>query len=115
MVEERVNSFADVNLAGDFKPEKKPKTKISNEEAEELAVATGFPSRQAKQASAVHVGRDRRYRTGRNKQLNIKVTQEAEDRFYKLADEMSSVPLGEIFDQAVKALIATRKRVKKAT
>jgi hypothetical protein len=45
----------------------------------------------------------RRYRTGRNVQLNLKVRQEAMDAFYKLADAQGWV-LGEAFEHAVAAL-----------
>jgi hypothetical protein len=45
----------------------------------------------------------RRYRTGRNVQLNLKVRQEAADSFYALADSRGWV-LGEAFERAVDAL-----------
>jgi hypothetical protein len=45
----------------------------------------------------------RRYRTGRNIQLNLKVRREAVDAFYRLADEQGWV-LGEAFERAVAAL-----------
>jgi hypothetical protein len=45
----------------------------------------------------------RRYRTGRNVQLNLKVRQEAADTFYALADSQHWV-LGEAFEHAVEAL-----------
>jgi len=45
----------------------------------------------------------RRFRTGRNVQLNLKVRQEAVDAFYALADSRSWV-LGEAFERAVEAL-----------
>lgn len=45
----------------------------------------------------------RRYRTGRNVQLNLKVRQEAADAFYALADDAGLV-LGEVFERAVEAL-----------
>lgn len=45
----------------------------------------------------------RRYTTGRNRQLNMKVTEEALRRFYALADAQGWV-LGEAFEHAVTAL-----------
>ena len=45
----------------------------------------------------------RRYTTGRNRQLNMKVTEEALRRFYALADAQCWV-LGEAFEHAVTAL-----------
>ena len=51
----------------------------------------------------------RRYRTGRNVQLNLKVRQEDLDAFYQLADESGQV-LGEVFAEAVAALRRERGR-----
>ena len=45
----------------------------------------------------------RRYRTARNRQLNLKVTDEALRRFYAVADAQGLV-LGQVFEQAVEAL-----------
>jgi len=45
----------------------------------------------------------RRYRTGRNVQLNIKVRSETLDSFYKIADREGWV-LGETFEKAIAAL-----------
>jgi|APLak6261699311_1056244.scaffolds.fasta_scaffold00056_15 hypothetical protein len=112
MSEDRVNSFAAVNLADDFKPEKKPKPALPQEETDKLAESTGFPSRQPKLEKPVKPTRGKRYRTGRNQQLNLKVTSDSMERFYKLADDMNA-PLGEVFDQAITALIAARKNIKK--
>lgn len=50
----------------------------------------------------------RRYRTGRNVQLNLKVRQEDLDAFYKLADDSGQV-LGEVFAEAVAALKRERQ------
>jgi len=46
---------------------------------------------------------DRRYRTGRNQQINIKATAQVIERLYKLADARH-VPLGELLEQALDAL-----------
>ncbi len=45
----------------------------------------------------------RRYRTGRNRQLNLKVSDDILRRFYALADSQDLI-LGEAFEQAVAAL-----------
>lgn len=51
----------------------------------------------------------RRYRTGRNRQLNLKVTDDVLRRFYALADSQDLI-LGEAFEQAVTALEILVKR-----
>ena len=51
----------------------------------------------------------RRYRTGRNRQLNLKVSDEVMRRFYALADSQDLI-LGEAFEQAVTALEILVKR-----
>ena len=51
----------------------------------------------------------RRYRTGRNRQLNLKVTDDVMRRFYALADSQDLI-LGEAFEQAVTALEILVKR-----
>lgn len=53
-------------------------------------------------------GEQRRYRTGRNQQINIKATVATIEKFYRLADA-SGDPLGEILDQALTALEESRK------
>jgi hypothetical protein len=45
----------------------------------------------------------RRYKTGRNQQINIKATPEAIERLYKMADARR-VPLGELLERALDAL-----------
>ena len=84
----------------------KPKTAARPEQVRDVAEQAGFRSREA---TATHVEDEalrrepRRYRTGRNVQLNLKVRQEAIDAFYKLADEKGWV-LGEAFERAIGAL-----------
>jgi hypothetical protein len=51
----------------------------------------------------------RRYRTGRNLQLNLKVSDDVLRRFYALADSQDLI-LGEAFEQAVAALEILVKR-----
>jgi hypothetical protein len=93
---------ADLDLS-DFKP--KPPAKP--EEVRGVAEQAGFRSREPTPAVSPSPQPERReprrYRTGRNIQLNLKVRREAVDAFYKLADEQGWV-LGEAFEQAIAAL-----------
>jgi Arc/MetJ-type ribon-helix-helix transcriptional regulator len=45
----------------------------------------------------------RRYKTGRNQQINIKATPQVIERLYKIADARR-IPLGELLEQALDAL-----------
>jgi hypothetical protein len=98
---------ADFDVSG-FAP-KEPKVqekKIPVEKVRAISEAANFPSREAvaPPAPAAEVQREqRRYRTGRNVQLNIKVKSETLDAFYNLADTEGWV-LGETLERAVKAL-----------
>lgn len=100
----RVNSFASEPDLSDFLPKTATGPKPSKEDIDKIAEETGFLSRQPQVAK---VTRGRRYTTGRNQQLNIKVTEDTLKRFYAIADELG-VPLGEVFDRAVKALEDTK-------
>jgi len=102
---ERANPFGDL---GDFAPAPaKPKT--DRAVIDQVAEANGFPSRQpAKQPEMTEptlatVRQQRRRRTGRNAQINIKATPEAIEHLYRLADHYDK-PLGEIFELALAAL-----------
>lgn len=87
----------------------KPKAPAPPEQVRGVAEQEGFRSREPKAAptdsppAAPERREPRRYRTGRNVQLNLKVRQEAVDAFYRLADERGWV-LGETFERAVSAL-----------
>lgn len=92
----------------DFAPKPRTSAAARPEEVKALAEGTAFRSRDpqavAPAPSAPPSRREpRRYRTGRNVQLNLKVRQEAADAFYNLADRTGLV-LGEVFEQAVEAL-----------
>ena len=82
----------------------------------DAAIERGFISREAETASPDPNAKEnsppvrRRYTTGRNRQLNIKVTDEALKRFYTLADANGWV-LGETFEHAVGALEQALKAV----
>lgn len=84
-----------------------------------VAAANDFPSRQPpKQHEAIKVAtivatgklpdiqerKRRRYTTGRNVQLNIKAKQSTIDTMNQLADRFE-VPLGEILERALAALV----------
>jgi hypothetical protein len=62
----------------------------------EPAVSTSSPSGAARREA-------RRYRTGRNVQLNIKARAEDIEAFYRIADSTGLV-LGEVFARAIAAL-----------
>ena len=114
---ERANPFGDL---GDFTPaQAKPKPDLAV--IDQVAEANGFPSRKPSAPSAVQptvvspslpvssnqapIRKQRRYTTGRNKQVNIKATDETIQRLYRLADDRN-VPLGELLEQALNALEA---------
>lgn len=107
MSSKRVNPFADL---GDFNPAPgKPKLEQQRTVIDRVAADNGFPSRQpAKSAEtsaplSPSLRKQRRYTTGRNKQINIKATDETIQRLYRLADE-KQVPLGELLELALDAL-----------
>jgi hypothetical protein len=102
---DRVNPFGDL---GDFAPSPL-KIKVDQKDVvDEVAAQHGFPSRQPGVATSASAERppgrqQRRYTTGRNKQINIKATHETIQRLYRLADSRG-VPLGELLEQALEAL-----------
>lgn len=104
----RANPFNDLT---DFAPKAHAKP-VEPQQIERIANELGFPSRQPVVASLApsEAPKRRRYTTGRNQQLNIKVTAQTVERFYRMADQ-HGVPLGELFDRALQALEeATSKR-----
>jgi len=105
---ERRNAFADLNAEFQTKPQKQEgSTKpVDKQVIEKLAEEHGFPSRRPEKTRAQPnpEPRKRRNATGRNRQINIKTTAEAIELLYKLADA-KRVPLGEIFEEALEALI----------
>lgn len=102
---ERANPFADLDLAKEFPPATRPAKPVQPAEIERLANDNGFPSRQRSAAVVANPAttRRRRHTTGRNQQLNLKVTAETLDRFYRMADARE-MPLGELFELALAAL-----------
>lgn len=83
----------------------KPKIEISAEEIRAVAEKSDFPSREPVSKSKKEIAKkeQRRYRTGRNIQLTLKVRAEARDAFYAIADAQNWV-LGETLERAVAAL-----------
>lgn len=97
----------DLDVSGFTSKQPAPKTAAGAEQVRVVSESASFRSREpavAIPAAPSSVRREpRRYRTGRNVQLNLKVRQEALDAFYALADEQSWV-LGEAFERAIEAL-----------
>lgn len=100
---ERGDIFGDVldnlsldDFGGGSKVE--PPSQDEQKKTKDEAKAIGFKSREAKSTAP-----QRRRRTGRNAQLNIKVTPETMQAFYAIADNQGWV-LGEAMEIAVKLL-----------
>lgn len=102
----RTNPFSDLESLPSFEPKPKTPRPVVNDQIEKIAETHGFPSRQATKSLAPKTKSIRRYRTGRNQQINIKTTAQVIERLYKLADERR-IPLGQLLEQAVDALERT--------
>ena len=108
MMTERVNPFGDLD---DFAPapKSKPAKEVQKEAVDQVAAENGFPSRQPTKHPAPTfdsppaVKAQRRYRTGRNQQINLKATTETIEHLYCVADRLG-VPLGEVLARALAAL-----------
>jgi hypothetical protein len=98
----RVNPFADLKEPPPFTTKPKKETPVAEDAIARIADDNNFPSRQAPKP-AVPRRKPRRYRTGRNQQINIKATGEVIENFLKTADERH-VPLGELLRLALDAL-----------
>ena len=113
----RANPFGDLD---DFAPQGAPKP-VPAAAIDEIAEASGFPSRKAGVRTAA-VGdtppallpasgalpassprQPRRRTTGRNRQINIKATEETIAELYRIADQMD-LPLGAVLERALEAL-----------
>jgi hypothetical protein len=103
----RANPFADVKDLPAFETKPKASTAVPREQTErieQIAEANNFPSRQPARTPTVRASaKQRRYKTGRNQQINIKATPQVIERLYKMADA-KRVPLGELLEQALNAL-----------
>jgi len=109
MSAERASIFGDEDsdLSTTFKP--KPPAKVVpspvvKEQVKAVSEAANFRSRDPQPArSELARHEQRRHRTGRNVQLNIKARAEAVETFYSIADSQCWV-LGETFERAIEAL-----------
>jgi hypothetical protein len=108
MAEQRASIFSDDDVdVSAFKP--KPaanaaKNPAAVEQVRAISEAANFRSRDPKptpEKPARH--EQRRHRTGRNVQLNIKARAEAIEAFYTITDRENWV-LGETFERAIEAL-----------
>lgn len=101
----RVNPFE--NLSDEFSTKQKTPTPENEKDLiNQIAKENGFPSRQAsydENTASSSAKQQRRYRTGRNQQLNIKVTEQTINKFYRLADEQN-ITLAELLERALDAL-----------
>lgn len=94
----------EIDVAG-FAP--KPRTGPAGpakDDVRAVAEAANFRSREGADAPRRPV--QRRYRTGRNAQINIKATQETIDAFVAISERQGWV-MGETLEHALKALEAT--------
>jgi len=97
----RADPFAgDLDLS-DFKPTPPKKTAAQKSAIREVSEANNFPSRAPERAKTAKPPQRRR-RTGRNVQFNIKATADTIARFTALADKRG-LAFGELLDQLVEA------------
>ena len=104
----RADPLAMLDDLADFAPVTSPKPKPPAELVRQVSEARNFPSRAAvpKPKAVAELALrapQRRYRTGRNVQLNMKVTAETAERFTKLSDAQGWV-FGETLARALDAL-----------
>lgn len=85
------------------KPASEQKPKQSNTQIEELANAHGFVARMSTPVPRPAERSKRRFKTGRNIQINIKGEQDTKDELYRIADVIDE-PLGETLKRALAAL-----------
>ena len=103
---ERVSPFGDLE---DFKP-RQTTTRPDPTLLDEIAEKSDFPSRHVRTTEARPSGRTvRRYTTGRNRQINVKATDETIEAFYSIADELNQ-PLGAVLQLAIEALSRERSK-----
>ena len=120
----RANPFGDLD---DFGSDNSAKP-VPADAIEKIAQSSGFPSRKAGAAKAGETAREtgetaspspapvtssavaprpvrqaRRHVTGRNRQINIKATEETIEELYRIADAMN-LPLGAVLELALAAL-----------
>ncbi len=113
----RANPFSDLDDFG-ADPAAKP---VPAGAIEKIAQNSGFPSRKANAVKAGEAGETaspspvpparppRRHVTGRNRQINIKATEDTIEALYRIADAMD-LPLGAVLEQALAALDRERSK-----
>ena len=119
----RANPFGDLD---DFGSDNAAKP-VPAETIEKIAESSGFPSRKAGVATARETASEtvetaspspaplptrqlRRHVTGRNRQINIKATEETITELYRIAYAMN-LPLGAVLEQALVALEQQRSEL----
>ena len=99
MGEKRAPIFEDDDFdVSDFEQPRQSQPRAQADDVRRISEAQNFQSREAAPQS-----RQRRHRTGRNMQLNMKVRPETAQRFNRLCDEHGWVQ-GEAFEYALDAL-----------
>ena len=106
----RADPLAMLDDLADFAPVTSPKPKPAAELVRQVSEASNFPSRAAAFTPKVVAEpaprvSQRRHRTGRNVQLNMKVTAATAERFAKLSDAQGWV-FGDTLARALDALEA---------
>ncbi|GLV23536.1 hypothetical protein TomMM35A_33740 [Sphingobium sp. TomMM35A] len=109
----RANPFSDLD---DFAPHASSKP-VAAETINKLSETSGFPSRKARGEKKEGEGegtsvtppkrQQRRHTTGRNRQINIKATEQTISKLYDIADDLN-LPLGAVLEHALAALVDQR-------
>lgn len=88
-----------------FEPRRPDDRRLASapDDVRQVAEAHKFVSREAARPQVPQGRPPRRYRTGRNIQLNIKARQETVDAFYRIADEQGWM-IAETLERAIAAL-----------
>ena len=101
---DRIDPFARLSkAAATFAAKPATQPAVDTNAIDQIAEDNGFHSRPVAKRAKDERPRQRRYRTGRNVQLNCKATQDTIRRFHQLADK-HGVPLGETLRLGVEAL-----------
>lgn len=102
----RANPFGDLDDFASHPPAKP----VPADAIDKLAETSGFPSRKAARETVQETvvppstaRPPRRHVTGRNRQINIKATEDTITELYRIADELR-LPLGAVLEQSLAAL-----------
>ena len=98
----RVNPFGALDEVPVFETKPRSRKPVDANAVDMISIEQNFPSRKA-QVPTLEPRKTRRYTTGRNRQLNFKVTTETADRFYAMADSRG-LKLCELLEKALDAL-----------